>query len=227
MQSAGEPRPALRHTYAMVRVSCVIPAYNESATISGVVRAARACPHVSEVSVLSDESTDQTRRVAAESGAECVLALDETLGKGGAVLAGVEAARGDVVLLLDADLCGLTPEHLTRLLQPVLAGRAEMAVGVFSDDYLHGMMRPLSGQRAVRRALLLRGPKLAEAGFGFEIALDRLGQALGAPPGQGSWARVSHRLKSKKNCMIRGPRPPLRACSVLVGHNRVARPRRR
>ena len=227
MQSAGEPRPALRHAYAMVRVSCVIPAYNESATISGVVRAARACPHVSEVIVVSDGSTDQTPRVAAESGADCVLALDENLGKGGAVLAGVEAARGDVVLLLDADLCGLTPEHLTRLLQPVLAGRAEMAVGVFSDDYLHGMMRPLSGQRAVRRALLLRGPKLAEAGFGFEIALDRLAKALGARRVQVSWTGVSHRLKSKKYGMMRGLRLQLRASSDLMRQTRVARPRRR
>src|SRR2546426_5295744 len=167
MQSAGEPRPALRHTYAMVRVSCVIPAYNESATISGVVRAARACPHVSEVIVVSDGSTDQTPRVAAESGADCVLALDENLGKGGAVLAGVEAARGDVVLLLDADLCGLTPEHLTRLLEPVLAGRAEMAVGVFSDDYLHAWFRPLPANRAFARASLRRDPNLPRAGFGF------------------------------------------------------------
>src|SRR2546425_11009405 len=101
MQSAGEPRPALRHTYAMVRVSCVIPAYNESATISGVVRAARACPHVSEGIVVSDGCTDQTPRVAAESGADRVLALDENLGQGGAVPAGVAAARGASVLFLD------------------------------------------------------------------------------------------------------------------------------
>src|SRR5437867_10178724 len=148
MQSAGEPRPALPRMRTMVKVSCVIPAYNEAATISGVVRAARACPQIGEVIVVSDGCTDQTPHAAVDAGADQVLVLHRNIGKAGAVLAGVRAARGDVILLLDGDLCGLGAEHLTRLLQPVIAGRAEMAIGVFSDDYLHGMMRPLSGQRA-------------------------------------------------------------------------------
>ncbi len=227
MQSAGEPRPALPRMRTMVKVSCVIPAYNEAATISGVVRAARACPQIGEVIVVSDGCTDQTPHVAVDAGADQVLVLHRNIGKGGAVLAGVRAARGDVILLLDGDLCGLGAEHLTRLLQPVMAGRAEMAIGVFSDDYLHGMMRPLSGQRAVRRELLLRGPRLAESGFGFEIALDRLAKTWGARRVQVSWTGVTHRLKNRKYGMMRGLRLQLRASSDLVRQTRAGRPRRR
>src|SRR5881397_3143976 len=227
MQSAGEPRPALPRMRTMVKVSCVIPAYNEAATISGVVRAARACPQIGEVIVVSDGCTDQTPHAAVDAGADQVLVLHRNIGKGGAVLAGVRAARGDVILLLDGDLCGLGAEHLTRLLQPVMAGRAEMAIGVFSDDYLHGMMRPLSGQRAVRRELLLRGPRLAESGFGFEIALDRLAKTWGARRVQVSWTGVTHRLKNRKYGMMRGLRLQLRASSDLVRQTRAGRPRRR
>src|SRR5207245_11087533 len=196
-------------------VAAVIPGSNGAATISGVVRAARACPQIGEVIVVSDGCTDQAADVAGDAGADQVLVLHRNMGKGGAVLAGVRAARGDVILLLDGDLCGLGAEHLTRLLQPVMAGRAEMAIGVFSDDYLHGMMRPLSGQRAVRRELLLRGPRLAESGVGFAIALARLAKTRGARRVQGSWTGVNHRLQKGKYGKTGGRRRQLTgACTT-------------
>src|SRR5207247_1742025 len=92
MQSAGEPRPALPRMRTMVKVSCVIPAYNEAATISGVVRAARACPQIGEVIVVSDGCTDQTPHAAVDAGADQVLVLHRNIGKGGAVLAGAWGA---------------------------------------------------------------------------------------------------------------------------------------
>lgn len=216
----------------MVRVSCVIPAYNESATVAGVVRAVRACPQVGEIIVVADGCTDETSRLAADAGADRVLRLPRNLGKGGAVLAGARAASGDVILLLDADLVGLTPGQLAQLLRPVLAGRAEMAVAVFADDYWHGVMRPLSGQRAVRRDLLA-DPQLAKTGFGFEVALDRLVKARTARTAHVTWRGVSHRRKSRKYGMARGLRLRLRASSDLMRQVRVPRssrpvsPRRR
>ncbi len=206
----------------MVRVSCVIPAYNESATVADVVRAARACPKVGEIIVVADGCTDETPHRAAGAGADRVLRLPRNLGKGGAVLAGARAASGDVILLLDADLCGLTPGHLAHLLQPVLAGRAEMAVAVFADDYWHGVMRPLSGQRAVRRDLLA-DPQLAKTGFGFEVALDRLVKTRRARTAHAIWRGVSHRRKLRKYGMMRGTRLRLRASSDLVRQVRVPR----
>jgi LmbE family N-acetylglucosaminyl deacetylase len=208
----------------MLKVSCIIPAHNESATVGSVVRAARACRQIGEIIVVSDGSTDQTARVASEAGADRVLVLRRNLGKGGAIQAGVQASSGDVVLLLDADLCGVTAGHLTQLLWPVLAGRTDMGVAVFTDNIWHGVMRPLSGQRAVRRSLLL-APHLAKTGFGFEIALDRLAKTYAVRTAHVSWAGVSHRLKRRKYGMMRGMRVSLRASSDLVRQVRVRRPR--
>ncbi len=210
----------------MVRVSCVIPAYNEAATVADVVRAARACATVDEVIVVSDGSTDATAARAAEAGADRVLRLPRNLGKGAAVVAGVRAARGDVVLLLDADLCHLTPDHVGELAQPVLAGEAQMAVAVFTDDYWHEVLSPLSGQRAVRRALLAADPELERAGFGFEMVLDRLAKTRGASTCQVEWTGVSHRRKHRKYGMVRGLSLQLRASSDLVRQTRAAHPRR-
>jgi LmbE family N-acetylglucosaminyl deacetylase len=207
----------------MKRVSCVIPAYNESATIASVVRAARTCPQVDEVIVVSDGSTDQTPRIAVDAGADHVLVLRKNCGKGSAIMAGVQAARGDVILLLDGDLCGLAPEHIARLVRPVLTDRAAMAVASFADDVWHGVLRPLSGQRAVRRDLLLQGQGLSRTGFGFEIALARLAKTRGVRTVRVSWAGVSHRLKSAKYGMMQGLRLQLRASSDLVRQTRPAR----
>src|SRR2546430_5845165 len=104
MQSAGEPRPALPRMRTMVKVSCVIPAYNEAATISGVVPAARACPQIGEVIVESDGCTDQTPHAAVDPGPDQVLVLPRNIGKGRALVAGVRAARCDGILPLDGDL---------------------------------------------------------------------------------------------------------------------------
>lgn len=210
-----------------MKVSCIIPAHNESATVGNVVRAARACRQISEVIVVSDGSTDETPHVAAAAGADRVLVLQRNLGKGGALMAGVQVSRGDVVLLVDADLCGVTSRNLAHLLAPVLAGQTEMAVALFSDDVWHGVLRPLSGQRAARRHLLFADPQLARTGFGFELALDRLAKARGIRPAHVSWAGVTHRLKRRKYGMVRGIRGSLRASTDMVRQVRVRRPRHR
>jgi len=208
-----------------MRVSCIIPAHNESATVANVVQAARACRQITEVIVVSDGSTDETPQVASAAGADRVLVLRRNMGKGAALMAGAQVSRGDVILLVDADLCGVTPKNLAQLLAPVLAGQAEMAVALFKDDIWHGVLRPLSGQRAVRRHLLFAEPHLARTGFGFEIALDRLAKARGIRPAHVSWVGVSHRLKSHKYGMVRGMRVSLRASSDLVRQVRVRRRR--
>ncbi len=152
----------------------LIPAYNEVATLSGVVRAARAA-RLGPVLVVDDGSQDATADAARAAGV-AVLRLWGNRGKGGAVFAGAQALQTAIVLLVDADLIGLTPEHLRALAKPVLEGRAEMARGVFvggrwRTTTAQHLTPHLNGQRAIRRDLLLGVPGLPESRYGLEVAI--------------------------------------------------------
>jgi Glycosyl transferase family 2 len=179
-------------------VLALVPARDEADRVGATVQALRALPGVAEVLVVSDGSTDATAAKALEAGAHC-LDLPRNLGKGGALNAGLAALMGRVaerlspepavLLLADADLAD-TAGRLGRLLDPVLAGEADLAIadlpaqqgaggfGVAMGLARRGMARatgrrmaePLSGQRAVRwealPALLPFAP-----GFGVEVAM--------------------------------------------------------
>lgn len=168
-------------------VSVVIAAHNEAARIEESVRAAAGLPGVVEVIVADDGSRDATAALAERAGA-LTLRLPHR-GKGQAVAAGVERARGSVVLLADADL-GDAIGSFATLLEPVRAGRADMTIGSFQQASGGGgfglvmalarwgarrwggvsLAAPLSGQRAAR-AELLKSLAL-EPGFGLEVGLD-------------------------------------------------------
>jgi len=83
-------------------LSVIIPAYNEVAAIGDVLRDVRAVVPEAEVLVVDDASTDSTGQVAAEAGAR-VIRHRANRGYGGSLKTGVRAAKGDVVVILDAD----------------------------------------------------------------------------------------------------------------------------
>ncbi len=199
-----------------MRVSCIIPAYNEGATIDAVVRAARGCAQVHEVIVVSDGSTDETAMRAADAGADQVIDLPRNQGKGSAVAAAVSQTNGDVLLLLDADLCGLKSAHLTQLLAPVLNGQADMAVALFADDRLHGILRRLSGQRALRRRFLHAPEMLTSTGFGLELALDRLVKQERGRVVLVKLTGLKHRRKREKHGMVKGLRLEIKNTKDLL-----------
>lgn len=172
----------------MKRVSVVIPAYNESARITDTVNAVRKIPEVSEVIVVDDASTDQTGDLAVKAGAK-LIRLPRNQGKGTALNKGVQAAEGDVVVLLDADL-GESAQEARNLILPVLKGEVDMAVASFPPPKTKGgfglvrglaskgirfftgleMKAPLSGQRAMSRETLSAVLPFA-AGYGVEVAV--------------------------------------------------------
>lgn len=190
------------------RVTAVIPAYNEEATIGSIVRTLAEHPLVGEVVVVSDGSTDQTVPEAEKAGAQ-VISLPENLGKGAALRAGVSATQADVVLFLDADLVGLTPAHIDDLLAPVLAGETDMTVGLFdggrkATELAQTIAPALSGQRALRRRLMDGVPGLDDARYGAEVALTKYVRKQGNRVDQVLLRNMTHQTKEEKRGLVKG-----------------------
>jgi Glycosyl transferase family 2 len=184
---------AARGAEAAAGVVVIIPAFNEERRIGWTVGAARQVPGVLAVVVADDGSRDNTARLATQSGAE-VTRHDRRRGKAAAMMTGARAALAAgferaPLLFLDADLEG-SAKHARPLLEPVLAGTADMTIAVLppaEGGGGHGfVMRlatsgieqatgwettaPLSGQRCITRDLFDAVQPLAR-GFGVETGL--------------------------------------------------------
>lgn len=205
-----------------MNVAAVIAALDEAQTVAEVVRAVRRCRQVQEIIVVSDGSRDRTGAVARQAGAD-VIELPRNVGKAGAVMIGVERAASDVVVLLDADLIGLRPEHVEELLHPVLDDGVDMVIGVFNRDIVQNVLPSFSGQRAIPRFHLLRHPELRDKGFGLERGLAAIARRERWRVRRIELRELSHRLKEEKYGLVRGYRAKLKAAEDLVRHTRLRR----
>jgi glycosyltransferase involved in cell wall biosynthesis len=184
-------------------VVAVVPAHNEEDVIAVTVKELLSIPDVGEVVVVADGCSDRTALEAAGAGAR-VLRPPRRLGKGGAVEGAVHRLpRADVYLLVDGDT-GDTAGEADRLLDPLRAGRLDLAIGVLppQNGGGFGMVRgmaaaliravtgfrataPLSGQRALTGAVM-SGCRPLAGGFGVEAAMTvdavRLGFRVGEVP---------------------------------------------
>ena len=113
-----------------MKTTAIIPAYNEEQRIGEVLEAVKNSRLVDEIIVVDDGSVDKTAEVAKRMGVKVII-NDKNLGKGGALCRGLKDCQSDVILFLDADLCGFKPEDADRLLQPVLSGEWDMTIGIF------------------------------------------------------------------------------------------------
>ena len=113
-------------------LSVVVPVYNERPTLAEVIRRMRAVqlPLELEIIAVDDGSSDGSGQVlqALQDSTVRVLSHGRNQGKGAAVRTGLAAARGDLVLIQDADL-EYDPEDWLRLLDPILKGKARVVYG--------------------------------------------------------------------------------------------------
>lgn len=123
-----------------LKLSVVIPCYNEKDTIEGVIAAVRDCGIRNlEIIIVEDCSTDGTRELLKEKVAatvEKVLYHKVNSGKGAALRHGFKAATGDLVVIQDADM-EYDPKDYLHLIEPFVNGRADAEV-VYGSRYARG-----------------------------------------------------------------------------------------
>lgn len=191
-----------------MKVAVVIPAYNEELRIAQVLGAVTRSSCVDQTIVVSDGSDDRTVEVAGVFPGVQVVDLSKNVGKGGAMWKGLQETDADIVVFFDADLVGLQPEHVDQLVQPVVKG-ADMSVGIFRkgkfwSDAAQAISPSISGQRAMRRQLLLDNPCIAGARMGVEVELTRIVRQQGLDLVKVHLRGVTHTSKEKKFGFVEG-----------------------
>lgn len=154
-----------------MKVSVVIPAYNEARRLPGTLKAwadfLAGQSFESELVVVDDGSRDDTAEVGRAGGAR-VIALEPNRGKGGAVKAGVLEATGEAIAYADADL-NIAPRHLLQALRlldegaDLVAGRRNLSEYASAE----GPVRLLAGGlvQLARRVLVMRSIQDTQCGF--------------------------------------------------------------
>ena len=115
----------------MMKLSVIIPVYNEAATIQEILKQVRAVGLAYEIIVVDDGSTDRTRELLkAEENqpGTVVIYHDRNQGKGAAVRTGFDRATGEILLIQDADL-EYDPRDYPVLLRPIEEGRVKVVYG--------------------------------------------------------------------------------------------------
>jgi glycosyltransferase involved in cell wall biosynthesis len=178
-----------------MKLSVVIPCYNEKATVEALIQAVRRAPVDDiEIIVVDDCSTDGTRDVLQGKAAalvDRVIFHDTNRGKGAALRTGFAATTGDVILVQDADL-EYDPVEYPILLAPIINGKADAVFGsrfmggrphrvvyfwhmvgnklltLLSNMLTNLNMTDMESCYKAFKAPLLKGLQLREDRFGFE-----------------------------------------------------------
>jgi glycosyltransferase involved in cell wall biosynthesis len=166
-----------------MKISVVIPAFNELPTIRKILRRVQETNLVDEILVVDDGSTDGTRDVLKEldgSGSIRIILHERNQGKGAAVMTGVRQAGGDVIIIQDADL-EYDPRDYPALLRPIEEGLADV---VYGSRFLGAARRPVMFWHMIANKLLtlmtnlLYNNILTDMETGYKVFRREVGSSL-------------------------------------------------
>jgi len=191
-----------------MKISAIVPAYNEEERIAKVIQPLKATELIDEIIIIDDGSKDKTSEIVKSYNVR-LIQLEGNRGKAEALKRGIAECNSEVLLLLDADLIGLTPEHIKDLLTPVLQETADMTIGIFAEgrlitDLAQKISPNLSGQRALKASLAKQLVDLDTKGFGIELALTDLAKRENLKIKRVIMKNATHVMKEEKLGLVKG-----------------------
>ena len=192
-----------------LKISCVIPTYNEAPRIARVLDAVVGHPDIGEIIVVDDGSTDATAEILALYPSVRYILHPKNQGKSMALYTGITRAEGDSILFLDADLAGITKDAVSNLIAPVKNGVSDVSISLRRNApglwHLLGIDY-LSGERVIPKQIfdghLEEMPLLPP--FGCEVFMNERIMERKCSISIIKWDDVSSPFKKDKMGLIRG-----------------------
>lgn len=171
-----------------MKVSVIIPAFNEEETVANVIKVVKKVKYVDEVIVVNDGSTDRTESEAKSAGA-IVINHEVNRGKGEALTTGYKKSDSDIIAFIDADIHNLTSKKVDAMIRPILEGKTDITKTKFARESGRvteltakpllnfffpeiSFEQPLSGQFAAKRAVFKKIDFEKDYGVDVGIVID-------------------------------------------------------
>ncbi|MBS3786729.1 glycosyltransferase family 2 protein [Candidatus Bipolaricaulota bacterium] len=205
-----------------MKVSVIVPAYNEAGRIKSVLEAIENAELVNHIIVVDDGSTDQTTKKVRESQADVeLIKLDHNKGKARALSRGVESAPDSTLMFLDADLVGLKSDHVDEMIRTYHQEDLDMVIGVFhkgrlNTDLSQKISPHLSGQRILSVDTWNKLDKSKAEEFGVEMALTKLSLSENLSTGKVKLTGVTHVMKEEKRGFTEGIKSRLKMYKNII-----------
>lgn len=187
----------------MTKISCIIAAYNEAERIGNVLETVCAHPLLDEIIVVDDGSSDNTKEIVKNFARVKLVVHEKNKGKSQAVVSGFLQSSGEYILLMDADLVGLTAKNISDMIEPVISGQADISISLRNNSlwiYKKVGLDFFSGERFFHRRLIQDNIRQIEElpGYGLETYMDKLIIKNKCRIKIVFWHNTSHMLKVEK-----------------------------